>query len=221
MIGDRSARVRARSVARRYADLRERIAAAGGGPEVGVVAVTKAFGAWAIDAAAVAGIACVGENYAQECLSKLSCVTVEPRPELHFIGRLQRNKVKRLAGCVDVWQSVDRARLVDEIARRAPGARVMIQVNVSGSMAQGGCEHRYVETLASRVDGCGLRLEGLMAIGPHPDAGGSRRCFRQLRRMVDTLGLSHCSMGMSADLEAAVAEGATMVRVGTGLFGAR
>ena len=186
-----------------------------------MLAVTKAFGAWAIDAAAGCGIGHIGESYAQECMSKLGETVTPVLPRVHFIGRLQRNKVRRLSGHVDVWQTVDRVAIALEIGRRDPGAEVMIQVNVTGAPARGGCIPAAVEDLASRVEDIGLRLVGLMTIGPQGPAESSRACFRELRRMADSLELHHCSMGMTGDLEAAVGEGATMVRVGHGLFGPR
>lgn len=208
------------AVGARYGALRRRITAAGGA-DVAVVAVTKALGAWAIDAAAGCGIGDVGENYAQECVAKLAAVEAVPKPRVHFVGRVQRNKVKMLAGCVDVWQTVDRPALVAEIARRAPAAEVMIQVNISAEESKGGCDRSQVEPLAETITDSGLRLIGLMGIGPLGPPEQARSGFSDLRAMVDALGLPHCSMGMSADLEVAVAEGATMVRVGTGLFGER
>ena len=208
------------AVAERYRALLDRIERAGGS-DVSVIAVTKAFGPWAIDAASGCGIGHIGENYAQECVAKLAEATAQPRPLVHFIGRLQRNKVRMLAGCVDVWQTVDRTELAREIGRRAPGATVMIQVNISGDEAQGGCSPADAETLASTVAGAGLRLVGLMAIGRLGPPEGTREGFRELRRMADSLELPHLSMGMTDDLEAAVAEGATMVRVGRSLLGER
>ena len=181
----------------------------------------RAFGAWAIDAAVRAGIGAVGENYAQECVAKLAEVSVDPLPQVHFIGGLQRNKVKRLAGLVDVWQSVDTAALAAEIAKRAPQAHVMIQVNISGEAQKGGCERSEVEGLVSEAVELGLTVEGLMGIGPMAEPEDARPGFRELRRLVDVLGLAHCSMGMSADLEIAVQEGATVVRIGSDLFGPR
>ena len=209
------------AVAERHAAVRARIAAAAPRRDVRVVAVTKGFGAWAVDAAARCGIADIGENYAQECIAKLAEVSAASRPRVHFIGRLQSNKVRRLARLVDVWQTVDRAALVTEIARRAPGAEVMIQVNTSGAAWQGGCAPAATETLAAQVSDAGLRLVGLMTMGPLGPAAESRACFGELRRMTDSLGLRHCSMGMTDDLEAAVSEGATMVRIGRSLFGPR
>lgn len=207
-------------VAERYQALRRRIAGAGG-RGVTVVAVTKAFGPWAVDASAACGIADIGENYAQECVAKLGEASAAPMPRVHFIGRLQRNKVRMLAGCVDVWQTVDRAELAREIGRRAPGAEVMIQVNISGEATKAGCAPGDTESLAAATGDAGLRLVGLMGIGPLGPPEEARAGFRRLRRLVDSLGLPHCSMGMTGDLEVAVAEGATMVRVGTSLFGMR
>ncbi len=208
------------AVGERYEALRARIAEAGG-RDVTVVAVTKALGSWAIDAVAACGIGHIGENYAQELVTKLAGSTAVPRPRVHFIGRLQRNKVKMLAGCVDVWQTVDRAELAREIGRRAPGAEVMIQVNISSEPSKGGCAPAETEQLASVVDEAGLKLVGLMGIGLAGPPEGARSGFRSLRQLVDGLGLRHCSMGMTDDLEIAVAEGATMVRIGRSLFGER
>ena len=205
-------------VAERHERIRERVRSAGG---IGVelVAVTKGRGPWAIEAAAGCGIGHIGENYAQECAAKLSASTVDPRPRVHLIGRLQRNKVKLLAGLVDVWQTVDRMELVDEIARRAPKSEVMIQVNVSGEDAKAGCTLGDVEPLAEAVEDTDLRLIGLMGIGPLGPPARARPGFRVLRRMVDSLDLCHCSMGMSDDLEVAIQEGSTMIRIGRDLFG--
>ncbi len=208
------------AVGERYEAVQARIARATD-REVTVVAVTKALGSWAVDAAAACGIGHIGENYAQECLAKLTEATAVPRPRVHFVGRLQRNKVRMLAGCVDVWQTVDRPELAREIGRRAPGAEVMIQVNISEEESKGGCRAAETEQLASVVAGAGLDLVGLMGIGPFGPAEEARSGFRSLRRMVDDLGLGHCSMGMTDDLEVAVAEGATMVRIGRSLFGER
>jgi len=210
----------AAAIGERYEALRERIAGAGS-QDVTVIAVTKALGAWAIDAASACGICDVGENYAQECVAKLAGATAVPKPRVHFVGRLQRNKVRMLAGCVDVWQTLDRPELVREVGRRAPGADAMIQVNISGEESKGGCPLAGTEQLASIAAEAGLNLVGLMGIGPLGPPEGARSGFRAMRRMVDSLGLAHCSMGMTDDLEVAVAEGATMVRIGRSLFGER
>lgn len=206
------------SVAAALAHVRRRIADAGG-TDVEVLAVTKSFGPGAIEAAVAAGCRAIGENYAQELLDKRAAAAAA---EVHFIGQLQTNKVRRIAEVVDVYQTVDRAKLAREIARRAPGARVLIQVDTTGEPGKGGCPVDEVDELADHVRDLGLQLEGLMTVGPTdggPGAAGPG--FRATRAAVDRLGLEVCSMGMTADLEIAVAEGSTMVRVGSALFGPR
>lgn len=210
---------RAALVAERLAVVRQRIADAGG-VDVAVVAVTKGFGADAIDAAVAAGCRQVGENYAQELLEKLESVG-GPRPEIHFIGRVQSRKVKLLAGVVDVWQSIDRASLVEELVRRQPGARIMVQVNVSDEPQKGGCAPIEAPALVAQARSSGLDVVGLMTVGRSGPPEDARDGFRRLRGLADDLGVRHCSMGMSEDLGVAVSEGSTMVRVGTALFGDR
>lgn len=205
-------------VAERLAHLRHRLEGAGG-RDVRVVAVTKAFGIDAVEAAAACGITDIGESYAQETVAKLR--DREVAPTVHFIGGLQRNKVRKLAGLVDVWQSVDRPELADEIASRAPGARVMLQVDISGEDSKGGCAPDDVESLLAHARAAGLDVVGLMGIAPLGAPEEARPGFRRLRAMVDRFGLRECSMGMTADLEVAVEEGSTMIRVGTALFGPR
>lgn len=205
-------------VGERLAVVRDRLRACGG-ERVRIVAVTKAFGVDAVSAAVANGLHDIGESYAQECVAKLSGYP-DP-PTVHFIGGLQRNKVRRLAPVVDVYQSVDRAPLVDEIARRAPAARVMIQVDLSGEVTKGGCPPAEVGALVSRATDAGLRVDGLMGIGPLGPPEDARPGFGLLRSLVDRHGLAECSMGMTADLEVAVQEGSTMIRVGTALFGPR
>jgi hypothetical protein len=210
-------------VAERLDGIRHRIEAVVGSAratDVTVLAVTKAFGPDAVHAAMAAGCRAVGENYAQEITAKF--VDMEPRPEVHFIGQLQTNKVRLVAPFVTVYETVDRGSLAAEIAKRAPGARVMVQVDTSGELGKGGCG---VDDVAMLVDTCrslGLQVEGLMTVGPTeggPEA--ARPGFRTVRQLVDTLGLAVCSMGMSDDLEVAVSEGSTEVRVGSALFGSR
>jgi pyridoxal phosphate enzyme (YggS family) len=188
---------------------------------VAVVGVTKGFGPDAIDAAVAAGCDAIGENYAQELLDKRA--TIERlRPDVQFIGRLQRNKVRQLAGLVDVWCSLDRASVIDEVAKRAPGSRVLIQVDTTGDPAKGGCAVDDAASLVERATSSGLRVDGLMTVGPTGlDGEAARAGFRLVRALVDELGLAECSMGMSADLEIAVEEGSTQVRIGTALFGER
>jgi hypothetical protein len=162
----------------------------------------------------------VGENYAQELVAKHA--ELPAGLVVHFIGQLQTNKVRLVAPCVEVYESVDRPSLATEIARRAPGAAVLVQVDTSGGLGKGGCAIGDVPALAAHCSDLGLEVLGLMAVGPTtggPEA--ARPGFRQVRHLVDELGLSVCSMGMSDDLEVAVEEGSTQVRVGSALFGAR
>jgi pyridoxal phosphate enzyme (YggS family) len=207
-------------LAARVERVRGRIEAAGGDlARVRIVAVTKGHGVEAVEAAVAAGLADVGESYAQELVAKAEAVETAVR--WHFIGGLQRNKVRMVAPFVQLWQSVDRLSLAGEIARHAPGAAVLVQVNVSGQEHQGGCPP---ERVASVVDGCtdlGLEVRGLMAIGPQGPDAVVRAAFRRVRALADQHDLPERSMGMTGDLEAAVAEGSTMVRIGTALFGPR
>jgi PLP dependent protein len=205
-------------VAERVAAVRERIADAGGADRVRLVAVTKGFGPEVVAAAVGAGVDDVAESYAQELVAKATSVDV---PRWHFVGRLQVNKVRAMAGTVALWQSVDRPRLVDELARRVPGARVLVQVDLTGEQSKGGCPPAEVPALVERAAAAGLEPAGLMAVGPLGPPEAARPGFRVLTAMADRLGLAERSMGMSADLEVAVQEGATMVRVGTALFGPR
>jgi pyridoxal phosphate enzyme (YggS family) len=199
--------------------VRERIRAAGGGDEVAILPVTKAFGRDAIDAARACGCTAIGENYAQELLAKqAACEGLE----VHFIGQLQTNKVRQLAGLVSVYETVDRPKLAREIAKRDPEARVLVQVDTAGEAGKGGCAFDDLDALVAEVRGLGLDLQGLMTVGPTeggPEA--ARPGFRAVRAAADRLGLAQCSMGMTADIEVAVEEGSTQVRVGSALFGAR
>ena len=187
-----------------------------------LVAVTKGQPVDALEAVLAAGVTDLGESFAQELATKADELqergATTPAPRWHSIGRLQSNKVKVIAPMVHLWQSVDRLSLAAEVARRAPGAEVLVQVNVSGADQQGGCPP---ERVASVVEGCtdlGLSVRGLMAIGARGAPEAARPGFRAVRELADRLGLPERSMGMSGDLEVAVEEGATMVRVGSDLF---
>ncbi|WP_419841480.1 YggS family pyridoxal phosphate-dependent enzyme [Candidatus Poriferisodalis sp.] len=204
--------------------IKHRITDAGGDPaRIAIVAVTKGFDSSAVDAAAAAGLTMIGESYAQELHRKWPQVASETRSamEVHFIGRLQSNKVRRLAGVVDVWQSVDRMRMVTEIAHHDPGATIFVQLNVSGNLSQGGCPLGEASSVVAAARGEGLAVAGCMAIGPQGSPSHLERAFGEVARFADRHELRHRCMGMSADLETAVAAGATMVRIGTALFGSR
>jgi pyridoxal phosphate enzyme (YggS family) len=202
------------------ATLRRRIAERAGDRRIDILAVTKGFGRDAVYAAVRAGCTMIGENYANELLAKVADVV--PRPAIHFIGRLQSNKVRRLATTVDVWESVDRVSLLDEIARRRPGATVLIQVNSTGEEHKGGCPVAEVETIAAHARSLNLDLDGVMTVGPTDgDHLSTRRAFELTRKVADDLAVPTCSMGMTDDLDIALDAGTTRVRVGTALFGPR
>lgn len=211
----------------RLDDIHSRIARSGG-VGVRVIAVTKTWGAEAMIAAHEIGCDGVGENYAQELMHKIALVPPVRRLPVHFIGQIQTNKVKSLIDIVDVWQSVDRVSVVDELIKRsrlrmkADSISIMLQVNTTGEGSKAGCEPAEISTLLARATTGGLVVSGLMTIGPtSAEADSTRRAFRQLCELADDHGLAERSMGMSGDFEIAVEQGATIVRVGTALFGER
>ncbi|MCO8126745.1 YggS family pyridoxal phosphate-dependent enzyme [Acidimicrobiia bacterium EGI L10123] len=198
---------------------------AGGDPDrITVVAVTKGFGPEAPIAALRAGLVELGENYAQELQDKAESVAATadlPAPSWHFIGRLQSNKVRLVADRVACWQSLDRASVVDEVAKRAPGARALIQVNAAAEDGKGGASLAEAPDLVARARDGGLDVVGLMAVGVAGDAAATESAFAATASLADDLGLPERSMGMSGDLAEAVRSGTTMIRVGTALFGPR
>ena len=214
-------------VATRVAELRERISRAGG-VGVGIVAVTKTFGIDAWSEAKFAGCEAIGENYAQELIAKSHQVARLDRLPVHFIGQLQTNKIKSLFDIVDVWQSVDRASVVTELVKRqlartsAGRCEILVQVNTTSETDKGGCDPTEVEALVHQARQGGLDVTGLMTVGPTDmDPFKTRAAFALLKRMAADLGVEQLSMGMTADVEIAVEEGSTLVRVGTALFGQR
>jgi pyridoxal phosphate enzyme (YggS family) len=211
--------------------IRRRIDDAAKGREVSLVAVSKQQPAAAIAALARAGQVAFGENYVQEALSKqreLAALALE----WHFIGPLQSNKCREVAGRFDWLQSLDRAKLIEPLARHRPPRRtplnVLVQVNIDDEASKSGCAPEAVAALARDIAAHpALRLRGLMAIpAPHPELARRRTAFVRMRVLFDALARTHpgvdtLSLGMSDDYELAVAEGATMVRIGTALFGPR
>jgi len=216
-------------VAAAIAEARSRIAAAarraGREPDaVLIVAATKTVPADQVAEAVALGVTDVGENRAQELLAKadtLAAMAPSRQADVcwHFLGRLQRNKVRSLAGRVTWWQSVDREALGVTIARHAPAAQVLVEVNLADEPQKGGCAPADAGRLADALRESGLRVEGLMTIPPEGDE--PRRWFAALRELGGDLGVHHLSMGMTDDYEVAVEEGATMVRIGRAIFGAR
>ncbi len=208
-------------VAARLGAITARIESAGGDPEVvRVLAVTKGFGPEAVEAAVAAGLGEVGENYAQELTAKREALGAVAGLRWHFLGALQTNKIGGLAPLVDCWQSVSRPVEGERIARARPGVEVLVQVAFSGDAGRPGCEPAAVPALVGTLGGLGLAVRGLMVVAPRGEAE-ARAAFRSVRRLADDLGLPIRSMGMTEDLELAVAEGSTMVRIGRALFGDR
>ena len=234
---------RAEALAKRLAEVRARIdaacAQAGRAPgEVALLAVSKTFPAEDVAALAAAGQRAFGENYVQEGIDKIERCAArlagrpESLPQWHFIGPLQSNKTRPVAERFDWVHSIERDKIARRLNEQRPAdlapLQVCLQVNVSGEASKSGCDPADAPALAHAVAALPrLRLRGLMAI---PEASESvaqqRAAFAALRELYERLCaegvvLDTLSMGMSADLEAAVAEGATMVRVGTALFGTR
>lgn len=197
---------------------------------VTIVAVTKGFGPDAVEAALAAGLADVGENRVQEARAKQEALRGRSGIRWHLIGHLQRNKAKLVPGRFALVHSVDSLDLAEELHRRAGDEiRVLLQVNVAREPQKEGCAPEEAPALARAVARLArLRLEGLMTLAPFTDdADVQRRTFRGLRVLRDAikkeegLWLPTLSMGMSGDYATAVAEGATLIRLGTVLFGPR
>jgi len=226
------------SIAERLVEVREEIRAAaldaGRNPdEVQLVAVSKTRPATDVVAAFQAGQIIFGENYVQELRAKVSEVT--EAVEWHFIGHLQSNKVKQIAGLVSMIHSLDRLSLAEEISRQwgrlSQSCDVLVQVNISGEVTKSGTTAsdalQLVRDIAQLPN---IRVKGLMTMPPffdNPEA--ARPCFAGLRQLADLIDtedipgveMKELSMGMSGDFVAAIREGATLVRVGTSIFGER
>ncbi|MEN2507194.1 YggS family pyridoxal phosphate-dependent enzyme [Stutzerimonas stutzeri] len=219
----------ANNIAKVAARIREAAQAAARNPDqVHLLAVSKTQPAEAIRQACQAGLHDFGENYLQEALEKQADLADLPLT-WHFIGPIQSNKTKAIAEHFDWVHSVDRLkiaqRLSDQRPESLPPLNICLQVNVSGEASKSGCEPQDVPQLAQAIAALPrLRLRGLMAIPePTDDPTEQRAAFARLRHLQAELqmDLDTLSMGMSQDLEAAIAEGATWVRIGTALFGAR
>ena len=200
---------------------------------VTLLAVSKTFGAQAVREALASGQPAFGESYVQEALAKIETLAaVRPQIEWHFIGPLQSNKTRAVAEAFDWVHSVDRLKIAQRLSEQRPPAllplQICLQVNISQEASKRGLAPADVAGVARAVAALPrLRLRGLMAI-PEPAADAPAQCaphraLRELMRSLNVNGLQldTLSMGMSADLEAAIAEGATVVRVGSALFGSR
>jgi pyridoxal phosphate enzyme (YggS family) len=200
-----------------------------------LLAVSKTFGPDAVLEAAAAGQTAFGENYLQEALDKMAAVAARRpglRLEWHFIGPIQSNKTRAIAGHFDWVHSVDREKLAQRLSEQRPegmpALNVCLQVNISGEASKSGVAPERAAALAHAVAALPrLKLRGLMAIPEAVEGQAAQRAaFARLRRLAEALReqglpLDTLSMGMSADLAAAIAEGSTMVRIGTAIFGHR
>ncbi|WP_284618471.1 YggS family pyridoxal phosphate-dependent enzyme [Aquabacterium humicola] len=202
-------------------------------PSVTLLAVSKTFGPDAVRAVAAAGQRAFGENYVQEALDKIAALAdVQPPLQWHLIGPLQSNKTRVVAETFDWVHSVDRLKIAERLSAQRPAhlppLQVCLQVNISGESSKSGVKPAEVPALARAVAMLPrITLRGLMAI-PEPagDFAAQRAPHRALRELfqalkADGLALDTLSIGMSADLEAAIAEGATIVRIGSAIFGSR
>lgn len=207
------------TIAERLAAIRARLP-----PGVTLVAVSKTQPAAAIREAHAAGQRDFGENYAQEWREKADALADLPDLRWHFVGGLQTNKVKYLAGRVHLVHAVDREELARELSRRFAQkgalARVLLEVNTGGEATKGGCRPEDAPRLAEAVRALpSVELAGLMCMPPPEE--DPRAHFQLLRALRDRLALRELSMGMSADWPIAIEEGATIVRIGTAIFGER
>ena len=198
---------------------------------VGLIAVSKTFGADAVAAAHACGQRVFGENYVQEAVDKIVALA-SLGLEWHFIGPIQSNKTRQIAENFAWVHSVDRAKIAERLSAARPDAlaplQVCIQINIGDENTKGGVAPADALALARAIAALPrLKLRGLMTIPPaSDDPAQQRRYFAELRKLKEQLAtagvaLDTLSMGMSADLEAAIAEGATLVRVGTAIFGQR
>jgi hypothetical protein len=202
---------------------------------VRLLAVSKTFGAEAILEAVQHGQTAFGENYLQEALEKMTLIqsnSPELHLEWHFIGPIQSNKTKPIAEHFDWVHSVDREKIAVRLSEQRPATmadlNICLQVNISGEESKSGVAPEDVVALALRIATLPrISFRGLMAVPePTSDVAQQRQAFRHLRDLSDKIvaqgiSLDTLSMGMSSDLHAAIAEGSTMVRIGTGIFGSR
>ena len=191
--------------------------------EINLLAVTKVFPPEAIREAYGLGLREFGENYVREFEGKAPEVRDLEGARFHLIGHLQSNKARKAADLFQVIQTVDSPKLAQRLNEAGRRLEVMLEVKLSPEQAKSGADPGELPELIEAVHGCeNLRLAGLMTMPPwSDDPEASRPYFRRLRELAGRYGLAGLSMGMSHDLEAAIEEGATCVRVGTALFGER
>ena len=225
----------ANNVRRIRAEMERAARAAGRDPaEIQLLAATKMNDAQRVRAAVEAGVDCCGENRVQELLEKLPQGAYTGKP-VHFIGHLQTNKVNKVVGRVDLIESVDREELLVAIDRAAARLgvtqRILLEVNIGAEESKSGFTPAGAVEMASRMaEFPHCRLEGLMAIPPiSEEPGGNTKYFAQMRQLLvdirakkyDNVSMACLSMGMTDDFPDAIAQGSTLIRVGTAIFGAR
>ena len=206
-------------VRERAHELAEVVKTKSGGNAI-LLPVTKGFGVREVEAVLEVGLTKVGESYAQELLEKAKNIT-DNRIDWHMIGRIQRNKVKKLSETVDLWHSVDRKELIAEISKYKKDSKILIQVDMNERYQQGGCSPENVPGLIEFASDKGINVEGLMTIGVDQDVETTRNIFAELAKLSKKMGLKEISMGMSNDFEIAIDYGATILRVGRSIFGER
>ena len=202
------------------AEVRRRIESCGVDPSsVRMVAVTKTFGADAVHVAFELGLRHFGENYVDELCEKHSALQANDAV-WHFLGALQTNKIPRALRCADVLSGVSRERELEKIASLEPGATIDVQVDFTGEAQRNGAPPEEVEGLVTRARELNLKVRGLMVVAP-PGEERTRSAFAETVALADRLGLKERSMGMSEDLEIALEQGTTELRLGRALFGPR
>ncbi|MCD7903850.1 MAG: YggS family pyridoxal phosphate-dependent enzyme [Oscillospiraceae bacterium] len=222
------------SIAENIAAIRARIVETAGERRVWLVAATKMNDAAAVREAVAAGVDACGENRVQEFLQKDALGAYAGAPK-HFIGHLQRNKVNKLVGAVDLIQSVDSTELLHLIDRRAAALSVtqdiLLEVSIAGEAQKSGAAPEALPALLAEAAKCGaIRVRGLMCVPPVAEKSGeNRRFFAAMRKLFidnrekkyNNVSMDFLSMGMTDDYPDAIAEGANMVRIGSGIFGPR
>jgi pyridoxal phosphate enzyme (YggS family) len=202
----------------RLGEIRDELARIGR-PDVRIIAVTKGFGVEAWNVARDLGLDIVGESYAQELQAKLA--EPDDRPTIHFIGRIQRNKVRKVIDDVALWHSVARPEILTELGKRRPGARALLQLSVADDPTKDGITAAEIPSMLEVAEAADVRVEGFMTIGVQGDAAASAAAFHEVDRLAEAHGVAERSMGMSNDWRDAAAAGATLLRLGSVLFGPR
>jgi hypothetical protein len=201
-------------------EVHRRIEATGTDPaSVRLVAVTKTFDADAVRAAYALGLRHFGENYVEELCEKHSALGCDDA-SWHFLGALQTNKIARALRCADVLSGVSRTRELEKISSLNPGVAIDVQVDFTGEAQRNGAPPEAVEGLVARARELNLKVRGLMVVAP-PGKERTREAFASTVALADRLGVKERSMGMSEDLEIALEQGTTELRLGRALFGPR